>query len=367
MKSNDGLVLFFASDFKIGLSSLLVRQVCSLQSGGANLIVLSGAKEQESGLFDILIREGVRHEVISGLDEHHHYWELVGRISMILQREHIKVCHVQNNWQLALVSACNLRLKRRVRVLYTLHGFRNNSPVKSVVARGMIGCALLMFADKVIYMSGYVRKCFSFLGSRLVYYPRVIDDDYYLPTSRFHMQSEGIKAIFPAQFREGKNQDMLIRVVARLSKESYNLRLILPGEGDLRENCIQLAESLGVVDQVLFPGQCRKDDLLRIYKECNVAIISSNSETFGQSIVEAMATGCLLVSRPVGIAADIIEHGRNGFLFNTEKELISVLMEILAGKHDMQRIAERGKQTAELFRGKVLAKGYARIIRSLLQ
>ena len=357
--------LFFCSDYRIGLSSLLTRQLLSLHEAGIEVVPVCGEQEQEAGLRQNLERAGLQPVVITGLDEHANFRSLVNSLARLIEGNQIDVCHVQNNWQLALMTACKWKIGSKLRILYTLHGFRNNTPIKSIIARWLIGAFLLLAADRVIYMSTYVKRCFSFLGKKLVYHPLLIDESFYLPSPRPDIKGRGILAVFPAQFRSGKNQDVLIRTVADLVKRGCRIHLTLPGEGPLLSHCTELSEALGIRPHVSFPGRLDKEQLIACYKGCNVSIVSSNTETFGQSIVEAMATGCLIVSRPVGIAADIIEHEKNGFIFRDEQELLGILTNLSAGRYDAKSIADAGRRTAEQFRGKVLAPEYAKIIDSM--
>lgn len=355
-------VLFFCSDYRIGLSALLTRQLLSLHKAGVEVLPVSGEQEQEAGLRQSLKHEGLQPVVIRGLDEHANFRSLVDSLSRLIAENQIDVCHVQNNWQLALMAVCKWKTDSKFRILYTLHGFRHNSPIKSRIARWIIGLFLLIAADRVIYMSSYVRRCFSFLGKKLVYHPLLIDESFYLSSRRPDIREQGILAVFPAQFRSGKNQDMLIRTVATLVKRGCRIHLTLPGDGPLLCHCTELSEALGIATHISFPGRLDKDHLIECYEGCNVSIISSNTETFGQSIVESMATGCLIVSRPVGIAADIIEHGKNGFIFRDEQELQDILTDLCSGRYDARSIADAGRRTAEQFRGKFLAHEYAKII-----
>ena len=49
--------------------------------------------------------------------------------------------HVQNNWQLALMAYVKFKLcfKQKIRIIYTLHGFRHNHLLKSYVSQVIIG------------------------------------------------------------------------------------------------------------------------------------------------------------------------------------------------------------------------------------
>ena len=149
-------VLFFASDFQIGLSSLLTDELLAFHQAGIEVLAVAGEREQEEGLSErIMIVPTVFR--INGLDDHHHFRLLANKIAEIIKSSGTTVIHVQNNWQLALVAYAKYIIlhNRHLRIIYTLHGFRNNHPLKSVIARLMIGTALLCYADYIICTSSF--------------------------------------------------------------------------------------------------------------------------------------------------------------------------------------------------------------------
>ena len=75
--------------------------------------------------------------------------------------------------------------------------------------------------------------------------------------------------IYPAQFRVGKNQDIVIRAFAeyRNMTRDMNSILILPGNGELLQKMKDLCKDLGCEQQVLFPGYCSKREILEYYKK----------------------------------------------------------------------------------------------------
>lgn len=61
-----------------------------------------------------------------------------------------------------------------------------------------------------------------------------------------------------------------------------------------------------------FPGLCSKRQTKELYLQSNIGIVSSNSETFGQSIVEPFVLGRCILTTAVGVAPDIIATGKMG-------------------------------------------------------
>ena len=96
------------------------------------------------------------------------------------------------------------------------------------------------------------------------------------------------------RFSPEKNHAWTLEVFARFVQLHPNAKLLLPGDGALREQLVQKAQALGIRDWVLFCG--RRSDMPRIYAAMDVLIMPSLFEGVPVSAVEAQASGlpCLL-------------------------------------------------------------------------
>lgn len=94
---------------------------------------------------------------------------------------------------------------------------------------------------------------------------------------------------------------------------AHGYRLVIFGDGPLRESLISYANELGVSGRVLFPGYV--NDPAACYASADLFVLSSVSEGFGNVLIEAMAAGVPVVSTdaPYG-PREILEDGRLGAL-----------------------------------------------------
>ena len=357
-------LLFFASDFQIGLSTLLTDELLAFHQANIDVVAVAGEREQEEGLSQMISKIPTIYRIV-GLDDHHHFRSLANYIAEIIKSNKITIIHVQNNWQLALVAYAKYIIlhNSHLRIFYTIHGFRNNHHLKSVVARFVIGGALLCLADRVVCMSSYLKRKFSLLSYKIELLPLGIPDSFFTE-KQLPSTNNGLQMVFPAQFRYGKNQDVIIRAFAQHIKDSGDTQshLTLPGSGELLDQMKLLTSELGIAERVSFPGQCTKEQIRQLYMESNIGIVASNSETFGQSIVEPFVLGRCVITTPVGIAPDIIEDGVNGFFFKTEKSLTKV-MGILYKKPSMiLQCCNSSFYQRDFFRWASICKQYKSII-----
>lgn len=115
-----------------------------------------------------------------------------------------------------------------------------------------------------------------------------------------------------------KDQATLIRALALAIKSSPSdlaprLRLIIVGDGPLREELAGLAESLGVSRQVFFAGD--RNDVPRVLQSFDAFALSSLNEGISNTILEAMATGLPLIVTGVGGNVELVPGGEIGAHF----------------------------------------------------
>lgn len=115
--------------------------------------------------------------------------------------------------------------------------------------------------------------------------------------------------IYAAEFSKRKSQDVLIRAMQQLPRDVI---LVLAGDGALRAQCVELAETLGVADRVIFPGHVA---MPLWYAMADAAVSSSRSEGLPFNIMEAMYAGLPVVASAVKGHVDLIREGETGLLY----------------------------------------------------
>lgn len=93
------------------------------------------------------------------------------------------------------------------------------------------------------------------------------------------------------RFMAPKNHSFLLRIFARLPK---NARLLLVGDGELRQSTEKQADELGIRDRVIFTGV--RGDVDRLLQAMDVFVFPSIYEGLPVSVIEAQAAGlpCLI-------------------------------------------------------------------------
>lgn len=112
------------------------------------------------------------------------------------------------------------------------------------------------------------------------------------------------------RLQEPKDYPTLLRAFARF-RQQHEARLVILGEGHLREELESLAQELGITEDFDLPGF--SPNVYAYMARSRMFVLSSAWEGFGSVLVEAMAVGTPVVSTdcPSG-PAEILENGRLG-------------------------------------------------------
>lgn len=122
-----------------------------------------------------------------------------------------------------------------------------------------------------------------------------------------------IKILFVSRLVHYKETDMLIRLSHILRDGTV---LIITGEGPEREKM----EKECAKDKTVFTGKLVEKELSEVYASSDIFVFPSLTDTFGNVVLEAMASGIPVIAANEGGPKNIIEEGVNGYLIEPKKE-----------------------------------------------
>ena len=124
-----------------------------------------------------------------------------------------------------------------------------------------------------------------------------------------------------ARLEKIKGADLILPAFAQVLSNHPQVRLMIVGDGSLREMMEQQQASLGIApDKVIWKGRVSASTLPSLYKQMDIVWCPSRSEGFGLSAVEAMASGTVVVASIIGGLSEIVKSEEHpaGLLFCTE-------------------------------------------------
>jgi glycosyltransferase involved in cell wall biosynthesis len=125
-----------------------------------------------------------------------------------------------------------------------------------------------------------------------------------------------------------------------------NAWFVLVGDGEMRQELEDHARALGLMERIRFLGY--RQDLARIYADLDIVTLSSLNEGLPVSLIEAMSSGCVVVSTAVGGVPDLIEDKQTGFLVppHNPAALAYTLEHVIASPECWPAITKRARESA---------------------
>jgi len=111
--------------------------------------------------------------------------------------------------------------------------------------------------------------------------------------------------------KEEKGFTYLIQAFCELMKENIEYKkykLVIAGNGLLYENLQNQININNMQDNIILLGHKSTDEIINLYNESELFILSSVSEGFPKVILEAMSCGCKIISTSVGSVPSILEN-----------------------------------------------------------
>lgn len=158
--------------------------------------------------------------------------------------------------------------------------------------------------------------------------------------------------------KPAKNQALLIRSFARL-RQQRAAKLMIVGTGPLENDLKRLAVSLGIADNVLFPGFAA--DPWPYYASADLFVLSSDYEGYPNVLVEAMRSGLAVVATDCESGPrEILDGGEFGRLvpMGDEVALCEAMLTALIEPHSPERMRAR----AEELSGPATARRYLELL-----
>lgn len=124
--------------------------------------------------------------------------------------------------------------------------------------------------------------------------------------------------IYAAEMSKRKNQGELIRAFIISAAQEPSLKLLLAGDGALKDEYIELARKSDVGDQIRFLGHIT--DMASLYMMCDLAVSTSCSEGLPFNVMEAMACGLPVIASRIKGHIDLLGSLTEDCLYNLGDE-----------------------------------------------
>jgi glycosyltransferase involved in cell wall biosynthesis len=150
---------------------------------------------------------------------------------------------------------------------------------------------------------------------KLKIFPRGLDTELFTPArrepmfwERFEASNGQVRLLYVGRISREKDLDVLANAYRRLREEGLPVQLFVVGHGPYSQ---ALAETL---PDAVFTGYLTGVELATAYASADVFIFPSTTDTFGNVVIEAQASGVPVVVSDSGGPKELVEDNENGLI-----------------------------------------------------
>ncbi len=146
-----------------------------------------------------------------------------------------------------------------------------------------------------------------------------------------------------------KRFDCLIDAFNIVSQKHTDYKLIIFGDGEIKQELQNQIDSLNLSDKALLPGAHK--DALKFVAKGNGFVLCSEYEGMPNALMEAMAVGvpCIATRCKIG-PEELIENGENGILVSdgcSKEELAQAIKQIIENEELVNKISQNAREIVE--------------------
>lgn len=162
---------------------------------------------------------------------------------------------------------------------------------------------------------------------------------------RWKAASDTVVMLYVGRLSPEKEIHILIQNYAAMRRvEPRNVKLVIVGSGPDRARL----EALDETQEVIFMGSLSGKNLAEAYASADVFVFASQVETFGNVVLEAMASGLPVVAYDYACAHQYIQHGVTGWLSPLGQPATFIqAMRQLSGVKQLRQMGQRARQCVE--------------------
>lgn len=157
----------------------------------------------------------------------------------------------------------------------------------------------------------------KYTSKDIVITPFGVDTDKFKP-NKSYMEKDNFVIGTVKTLNHTYGIDILIKAFYLLAQKYTNISLKIIGDGDKKQDYIDLVSSLNIVDKVEFISKIDNSEVPKYLNEFTIFSALSREESFGVSVIEAMSCGIPVVVSNIGGLAEVVLNEKTGFCVKSE-------------------------------------------------
>ena len=203
-----------------------------------------------------------------------------------------------------------------------------------------------VFVNSEEYKQSWIKRGFE--PDKLKILPRGLDTELFHPARRdstffekFGASNGEVRLLFVGRISREKDLDLLADAYRRLRKERLPVQLFVVGHGPYSD---ALAKSL---PEAFFTGYLRGTELATAYASADIFVFPSTTDTFGNVILEAQASGLPVVVSDSGGPKELVVDKANGLITRSHdvEDFISAIRALVIDRALRERMAASARES----------------------
>ncbi|HEX7804351.1 MAG TPA: glycosyltransferase family 1 protein [Pseudoxanthomonas sp.] len=177
---------------------------------------------------------------------------------------------------------------------------------------------------------------------------RAVDADQFAPDRRddalrqsWGVGDSGLAVIYLGRIAPEKNLELAVRAFRDLQRSRPDARFVWVGDGPARQKLAQEHPDF------IFCGIQRGAEVARHFASADLFLFPSHSETFGNTTLEAMASGVPVVAFDYGAAREHLRHGVDGMAVDNDADFIAAATQLATDDSLRQAMGERARHSMQ--------------------
>lgn len=154
---------------------------------------------------------------------------------------------------------------------------------------------------------------------------------------------------YPGRISEQKQQVKVLDVIENLKRQGINIKFYFAGTTDTSyyNEVIEEVHKRDLTDNAIFLGPMNREEMAFLYKNSIATVLLYDISSRGNTALEALRCGSLIITYNNNGLDEFIENEINGFLVNNPIEVSKIIDGILNNTFNLNEMKKRAKETAD--------------------
>lgn len=255
-------------------------------------------------------------------------WLYIWRLRKLLRNNGVNIVHSQQ--RIDTIYAWFACLGLKTKVIQTIHefDFKTSNSYKLFIQFSFI------IANNDIFVSNYQKKYYAsnykyFKNSIMTVVYNGINFEKFILEGQsslrndFGLLNKSLLLGMVGNFVTGHDQITICRFLALIASQDVSFKFLFVGKKDITnpqffDDCFSFCQNNGLADKCIFLGP--RSDVPTILSQLDAFLYSSDHDTFGISVIEAIASGIPVFVNDWNVMKEITENGERAILYKSKDE-----------------------------------------------